>query len=569
MSCEVKGIETLNERGRGLSFAREVLRYLGSGSGMLTYSASLCAASVKVLEESATPDVQCVFAPASYKPGLIRKLDDKPGITGGPWQMRPQSRGYVLARSPDPREQPAINPRYLAEDTDRRAMVGGLKFLRRLFAAPSLAKYVVAEKMPGPDVQTDDELLDYARQNGSTVYHASCSCMMGNHAMSVVDDRLRVHGLDALAGHRRLGHAGGQLDQHQRADDHDRRKGRGHDPRRRPQLNGCHAPARTAFPTRASCCGLFSLQTGGERRGRPHRSEVMSTTLSAERSTGRRRAAEGAVFSIIMALSFSHFLNDMMQSLVPALYPMLKSSYGLSFAQIGLITLTMQVTSSLLQPAVGLSPDRRPQPYSLAVGMGVTLVGLLLLAHAGSYVMLLLAATMVGMGSAVFHPEASRVARMASGGRHGLAQSVFQVGGNIGSSLGPILAAFIVIPKGQGSIGWFSLVALLAMTVLFSVGNWYRRERSAPARPRRTTGRRARLVAAKDRLGIGDPAGAGVLESLLYDQPQQLFHLLSDQPVPGLSLADRADLSVRLSGVGGGRDLDRRPARRPDRPQVA
>ncbi len=185
-----------------------------------------------------------------------------------------------------------------------------------------------------------------------------------------------------------------------------------------------------------------------------------------------------------MALSFSHFLNDMMQSLVPALYPMLKGSYGLSFAQIGLITLTMQLTSSLLQPAVGLSTDRRPQPYSLALGMGVTLVGLLVLAHAGSYVMLLLAATMVGMGSAVFHPEASRVARMASGGRHGLAQSVFQVGGNIGSSLGPILAAFIVIPKGQGSIGWFSLVALLAMTVLFSVGNWYRRERSAPPRPR-------------------------------------------------------------------------------------
>jgi len=198
ISCEVKDIETLNERGRGLSFANELLRYVTSGKGMLTYSASLCAASVKVLEESATPDVQCVFAPASYKPGLIRKLDDKPGITGGPWQMRPLSRGYVLVRSPDPREQPAINPRYLAEETDRRAMIGGLKFLRRLFAAPSLAKYIVAEKVPGPSVQTDDELLDYARQNGSTVYHASCSCMMGDHVMSVVDDELRVHGLDAL-----------------------------------------------------------------------------------------------------------------------------------------------------------------------------------------------------------------------------------------------------------------------------------------------------------------------------------------------------------------------------------
>jgi choline dehydrogenase-like flavoprotein len=198
MSCEVSGIETLNERGRGLAFANELRRYVTTGTGMLTYSASLCAASVKVLEESATPDVQCVFAPASYKPGLIRVLDDKPGITGGAWQMRPQSRGYVLARTPDPREQPVINPRYLAEDTDRRAMIGGLKFLRRLFAAPSLAKHVVAETTPGPSVRSDDELLDYARQNGSTVYHASCSCMMGNHAMSVVDSELRVHGLEAL-----------------------------------------------------------------------------------------------------------------------------------------------------------------------------------------------------------------------------------------------------------------------------------------------------------------------------------------------------------------------------------
>jgi choline dehydrogenase len=198
MTCEVRGIETLNERGRGLNFGREVWRYLSSGSGMLTFSASLCAASVKVLEESATPDVQCVFAPASYKPGLIRRLDDRPGITGGPWQMRPLSRGYVLARTPDPHDQPAINPRYLAEETDRRAMVGGLRFLRRVFAAPALAPYMVGEKLPGPDVQSDDELLDYARQNGSTVYHASCSCLMGNHAMAVVDGELRVHGIDGL-----------------------------------------------------------------------------------------------------------------------------------------------------------------------------------------------------------------------------------------------------------------------------------------------------------------------------------------------------------------------------------
>lgn len=217
----------------------------------------------------------------------------------------------------------------------------------------------------------------------------------------------------------------------------------------------------------------------------------MSTGISAERGEARpglkSRAAEGAAFSVILALSFSHFLNDMMQSLVPALYPMWKGEYGLSFAQIGLISLVTQVTSSLLQPAVGLISDHRPQPYSLAVGMGATLIGLLLLAGAASYPMLIVAAALVGSGSAVFHPEASRVARLASGGRHGLAQSLFQVGGNIGSSLGPILAAFIVIPKGQGSIAWFSSAALLAMTVLFGVGNWYRREHAAPTR---TVGRR-------------------------------------------------------------------------------
>jgi choline dehydrogenase len=198
ISCYVRDLETLNERARGLGFANEVMRYIVQGRGMMTFGASLCAASVKVLPESATPDVQCVFAPASYKPGLIRRLDERPGITGGPWQMRPLSRGYVLVRTPQPHDQPAINPRYLAEETDQRAMVGGLKFLRRLFAMPALAKHIIEENVPGPGVQTDEELLDYARSNGSTVYHASCSCMMGNHSMSVVDDQLRVHGIEAL-----------------------------------------------------------------------------------------------------------------------------------------------------------------------------------------------------------------------------------------------------------------------------------------------------------------------------------------------------------------------------------
>jgi MFS transporter, FSR family, fosmidomycin resistance protein len=218
----------------------------------------------------------------------------------------------------------------------------------------------------------------------------------------------------------------------------------------------------------------------------------MATEVSGEvvvqTATVQRRIAEGTAFSIILALSFSHMLNDMMQSLIPALYPMMKTNFGLSFAQIGLMTTAMQVTSSMLQPVVGMAADRRPQPYSLPVGMGATLMGLLMLAHAGNYLGLLVGSALVGVGSAVFHPEASRIARMASGGRHGLAQSLFQVGGNVGSASGPVLAALIVIPKGQGSVGWFSSAALLAMTVLFLVGNWYRREHALPRRVRQGAG---------------------------------------------------------------------------------
>ena len=206
----------------------------------------------------------------------------------------------------------------------------------------------------------------------------------------------------------------------------------------------------------------------------------MSTSVTE--ATVTRRAAQATALSILFALSFSHFLNDTIQSLVPAIYPMLKGSYGLSFAQVGLITLTMQVTSSIMQPAVGYFADNRPHPYSLPIGMGATLIGLLLLAHAGSYLLLVIAAMLVGSGSAVFHPEASRIARLASGGRHGLAQSLFQVGGNLGSSLGPILAAFIVIPHGQTSVQWFSAVALVAILVLFGIGNWHWREMVAPRR---------------------------------------------------------------------------------------
>ncbi len=193
-------------------------------------------------------------------------------------------------------------------------------------------------------------------------------------------------------------------------------------------------------------------------------------------------SATGTTFAIILSLSFCHLLNDMMQSLVPALYPILKESHGLSFGQIGFITLAFQCTASMLQPVVGLYTDKRPQPYSLMFGMGFTLVGLLLMSQAHSYAMILLASALIGMGSSVFHPEASRVARMAAGGRYGLAQSLFQVGGNIGSAAGPLLAAFIVVPHGQQSIVWFSAAALVAMLVLFQVGAWYKARR-APQRP--------------------------------------------------------------------------------------
>jgi len=184
-------------------------------------------------------------------------------------------------------------------------------------------------------------------------------------------------------------------------------------------------------------------------------------------------ARERTLFRVLAAISFSHLLNDTIQSLVPAIYPIFKTSFQLSFAQIGMITFAQQLTASLLQPLVGLYTDRRATPYSLVVGMACTLFGLLLLAAASSLPMLLAAVALMGSGSAVFHPESSRVARMASGGRHGLAQSLFQVGGNLGSSFGPLLAAFLVVPYGQASIAWCSVVALVALVVLWRIGRWY------------------------------------------------------------------------------------------------
>jgi len=202
-------------------------------------------------------------------------------------------------------------------------------------------------------------------------------------------------------------------------------------------------------------------------------------------------AAAKASFSVLIAISFCHLLNDLMQSLLPALYPMLKSSYALSFGQVGFLQFTFQFTASLLQPLIGAYTDRKPRPYSLAVGMGFTLLGLVLLAYARNYLLLLAGGALMGTGSSVFHPESSRVARMASGGQHGLAQSVFQVGGNLGSSAGPLLAAFIVLPYGQASVAWFSAVALLGMFVLTQVGHWYKQHGLARLAPRGARGREA------------------------------------------------------------------------------
>ena len=193
----------------------------------------------------------------------------------------------------------------------------------------------------------------------------------------------------------------------------------------------------------------------------------------------RHPGYQSTAFPVLAAISFSHLLNDTIQSLIPAIYPFLKSAFALSFGQIGLLTLALMLTASLLQPLVGVYTDRRPTPYSLVIGMGVSLVGLLLLSVARSFAVLLVAAGLVGIGSAVFHPESSRVARMASGGRHGLAQSLFQVGGNVGSSFGPLLGAFLVVPRGQSSIAWCSLLALIAMVVLWRVGSWYGTRQSA------------------------------------------------------------------------------------------
>jgi len=205
----------------------------------------------------------------------------------------------------------------------------------------------------------------------------------------------------------------------------------------------------------------------------------MSTTTASALPPPSRPAR--ASFRVLGAISASHLINDMMQSLIIAIYPILKGEFALSFTQIGLISLTYQLTASLLQPLVGLYTDRKPVPYSLPVGMTFTLSGLILLAWSPNFELVLLAAALVGTGSSIFHPESSRVARMASGGQHGLAQSLFQVGGNTGSALGPLVAAAVIVPHGKSSVAWFALVALVGIVLLLQVSRWYGAKRVVAA----------------------------------------------------------------------------------------
>ncbi|MFT4064149.1 MFS transporter [Paraburkholderia sp.] len=244
------------------------------------------------------------------------------------------------------------------------------------------------------------------------------------------------------------------------------------------------------------------------------------------------------VYSVLGAISFSHLLNDMIQSLILAIYPMFKDNFSLSFGQIGLITLTYQITASLLQPLVGSYTDKHPKPYSLPVGMGFTLTGLLLMSVAPNFGVLLIAAALVGCGSSVFHPESSRVARMASGGRHGLAQSLFQVGGNAGSSLGPLLAALIVIPHGQRSIAWFSAAALVAIVVLTQIGRWYKRHPSV----KKARGQATHATLPRNRIIMA----MGVLVLLVFSK---YFYLASINSYFTFYLIDKFHLSVQAAQI--------------------
>jgi MFS transporter, FSR family, fosmidomycin resistance protein len=263
---------------------------------------------------------------------------------------------------------------------------------------------------------------------------------------------------------------------------------------------------------------------------------VTTTQLNSSLESGSK-----TVLEILLAISFCHLLNDMISSLLPAIYPLLKDSYHLDFAEVGLITFTYQCTGSLLQPLVGFHTDRRPMPYSLPAGMGFTLIGLVMLAMAHSFAMLLVAAALIGTGASVFHPESSRVARMASGGQHGLAQSLFQLGGNAGLAIGPLLAAIIVLPRGQASVAWFSLAILLAIILLSWVSRWAKKHMLTLLASRKA---RQELHAPVSSKRVA--TSIGILLALLFSK---YFYLASITSYYTFYLMSKFHVSIRSSQV--------------------
>jgi len=268
----------------------------------------------------------------------------------------------------------------------------------------------------------------------------------------------------------------------------------------------------------------------------------MQTQNQATDLADTKKITENTVFAVLIAISVSHLLNDTIQSVIPAIYPILKESFHLTFTQVGLITLTFQLTASLLQPFVGLYTDHRPKPYSLAIGMGFTLVGLLLLSMARDFPTILCSAALVGMGSSIFHPESSRLARMASGGRHGFAQSIFQVGGNAGTSFGPLLAALIIVPRGQYSVAWFSVIALLAIIVLSNVGHWYKRNLLRIKAGTRHKDRSGQPTLSRQKVGLA----LAVLVALMFSK---FFYIASMTNYYTFCLIGKFHLSVQAAQV--------------------
>lgn len=258
--------------------------------------------------------------------------------------------------------------------------------------------------------------------------------------------------------------------------------------------------------------------------------------------TESKQLAQQTVFSILFTISFTHFINDMLQAVIPAVYPILKTKFSLSFTEVGLITLTYQLTASILQPFIGFYTDKKPRPYSLAIGMGFTLVGLAAVAVASSFLNILLAVSLIGIGSSIFHPESSRVAHLASGGKRGLAQSIFQLGGNAGSAIGPLLAAIIVVPYGQFNIIWFCLAAIVGIVILSGIAKWYQEHLNLKAKNKLAVSEEKHHSLSKQKVIVS----LGILLVLIFSK---YFYMASMTSYYTFYLIDKFHLSVQESQI--------------------